>query len=318
MRCAILDDYQGVALGLADWASLSEQVEFHSLPQHLEDPDQLVEAVADCQILVAMRERTRFDAAVLSRLPHLKLLITSGMRNAAIDLQAAKNQGIVVCGTGSASEPPVELTWALLLALARGIVSENNALTGNGPWQSTLGADLHGAQLGLLGLGKIGSRVAQIGLAFGMKVAAWSQNLRRESAESLGVEWLESKEQLLQCSDFVSLHLVLSQRTQGLLGRRELALLKPGAYLINTSRAGLVDQEALQEALQAGQFAGAAVDVFDQEPLPAEHPMRSLPNLLATPHLGYVTRRNYMRYFEEAVEDIRAFLHGAPIRVINA
>ncbi|MBN9417428.1 hydroxyacid dehydrogenase [bacterium SCN 62-11] len=312
LRCAILDDYQRVALSLADWSSLQERVEVRSQDQHLEDLDSL----RDCQILVAMRERTRFDAATLQRLPNLKLLVTTGMRNAAIDLPAARALGITVCGTASASEPPVELTWALLLALARGIVPENTALQAGGAWQSTLGADLHGAQLGLLGLGKIGSRVAQIGLAFGMKVAAWSQNLKPETAEALGVEPKQSKEQLLQTSDFVSLHLVLSERTRGLLGRQELALLKPTAYLINTSRAGLVDQTALREALQAGQLAGAGVDVFEQEPLPLNDPMRSLPNLLATPHLGYVTRRNYLRYYQDAVENIQAYLNGTPIRLI--
>ena len=317
LRCAILDDYQQVALSVADWTGLRDQVELRPLHQHLKGPEQLLEAIGDCEILVAMRERTSFDAALLAQLPNLKLLITTGMRNAAIDIPAAQARGVVVCGTASASEPPVELTWALLLALARGIAPENAALRAGGPWQSTLGSDLYGAQLGLLGLGKIGSKVAQIGLAFGMRVAAWSQNLPREKAESLGVAWMESKAQLLQTSDFVSIHLVLSERTRGLLGRDELALLKPGAYLINTSRAGLVDSAALQDALESGRLAGAALDVFDQEPLPPHHPYRNLPNLLATPHLGYVTRRNYARYYADAVENIQAFLAGNPIRVLH-
>lgn len=209
---------------------------------------------------------------------------------------------------------PVELTWALLLGLARGLVAENEALRAGGPWQSTVGADLHGRQLGLLGLGKIGSRVAQVGLAFGMRVSAWSRHLTKERAEEFGVELAASKEELLASSDFVSVHLALGDRTRGLIGAAELALLKPTAYLVNTSRAAIVDQDALLTALHEGRFAGAGVDVFDVEPLPADHPMRSAPRLLATPHLGYVSRANYEAYYTGAVEDIQAFLAGSPVR----
>lgn len=236
------------------------------------------------------------------------------MRNSVIDYAAAEAQGVTVCGTASTSTPPVELTWALLLGLARGIVEENNSLRSGGPWQQTVGADLHGRRLGLLGLGKIGSRVAHVGLAFGLHVSAWSQNLTKEYADEVGVELAASKEELLSTSDFVSVHLALGDRTRGLLGPAELALLKPTAYLVNTSRAAIVDQDALLAALHEGRIAGAGIDVFDIEPLPADHPMRTAPRLLATPHLGYVSRSNFETYYREAVEDIRAFLDGTPVR----
>jgi phosphoglycerate dehydrogenase-like enzyme len=224
---------------------------------------------------------------------------------------------VVVCGTGSGSEPPTELTWALLLALARNIVPEATAFARGGPWQSTVGSDLSGCQLGLLGFGKIGTRVAKIAKAFGMKVVAWSQNLKAEVTEPAGVELAPSKESLLASSDFVSIHLVLSDRTRHLIGATEFAQMRPSSYLINTSRAAIVDQEALVQALKTGQIAGAGVDVFDIEPLPVGHPLRNVPNLVATPHLGYVTGRNYRTYFTEAVDDIRAFLAGAPVRKLG-
>ncbi|MFF7237223.1 NAD(P)-dependent oxidoreductase [Streptomyces collinus] len=241
-------------------------------------------------------------------------LVASGMRNSVIDYAAAEAHGVTVCGTASSSTPPVELTWALLLGLARGIVTENGALRSGGPWQSTVGADLHGRRLGLLGLGKIGERVARVGLAFGMHVSAWSRNLTKERTAEVGVELAPSKEDLLATSDFVSVHLALSERTRGLVGAAELALMKPDAYLVNTSRAAIVDQDALLAALHEGRIAGAGVDVFDVEPLPPGHPMRTAPRLLATPHLGYVSRANYATYYGQAVEDIAAYLAGAPVR----
>jgi len=236
------------------------------------------------------------------------------MRNTVIDYAAAEAHGVTVCGTASSSTPPVELTWALLLGLARGIVGESNGLRSGGPWQHTVGADLHGRRLGVLGLGKIGSRVAQVGLAFGMHVSAWSQNLTKEYTDEVGVHLADSKEDLLAESDFVSVHLALSDRTRGLLGPAEIALLKPTAYLVNTSRAAIVDQAALLAALHEGRIAGAGVDVFDTEPLPADHPMRTAPRLLATPHLGYVSQANYATYYGQAVEDIQAYLAGSPVR----
>ncbi|MFF5984840.1 D-2-hydroxyacid dehydrogenase family protein [Streptomyces olindensis] len=314
LRCAVLNDFQKVATEVADWSVVADDVEVVCFDSHIDGEDALAAALADFDIVVTVRERVPFPGSLLARLPRLKLLVASGMRNSVIDYAAAEAHGVTVCGTASSSTPPVELTWALLLGLARGIVEENTALRTGGRWQSTVGADLHGRRLGLLGLGKIGSRVAQVGLAFGMRVAAWSQNLTRERAEEVGVELAGSKEELLAESDFVSVHLALSDRTRGLLGPAELALLKPTAYLVNTSRAAIVDQDALLDALHAGRIAGAGVDVFDIEPLPAGHPMRTAPRLLATPHLGYVSRANYATYYGQAVEDIRAFLDGTPVR----
>ncbi|MHB0777110.1 D-2-hydroxyacid dehydrogenase family protein [Halomonas sp. WWR20] len=316
LRCAILDDYQHVALTLADWSSLSPQVETVVFHEPIANRDTLAESLAEFDIVVAMRERTPFPAALLERLPRLKLLITSGMRNAAIDIAAAKTHGVIVCGTGGRSEPPTELSWALILGLARHLLIENNALRSGGPWQSTVGIGLAGKRLGLLGLGKIGSKMARIAQAFDMEVSAWSEHLTRERCDELGVELAASKEALLEASDIVSIHLVLSERTRGLIGARELDLMKPQALLINTSRAAIVDQEALIAALERERIAGAGLDVFDTEPLPLDHPLRQLPNVLATPHLGYVADVNYRTYFEEAVEDIEAFLSGTPVRTL--
>ncbi|QMU74271.1 D-2-hydroxyacid dehydrogenase family protein [Streptacidiphilus sp. P02-A3a] len=317
LRCAVLDDYQGVAQATGDWSRLAGSVAVTSLREHLGDQNELVAAIGDCEIVVAMRERTPFTAELFARLPRLRLLITSGMRNASIDLAAAAEHGVTVCGTASASEPPIELTWALILGLTKHLLPESTALRTGGPWQSTIGTDLHGARLGLLGLGKIGGAVARIGRAFGMEVAAWSQNLTAERAAAQGVRLAPSKEQLLAESDVVSVHLVLSERTRGLIGAAELKQMRPSAYLVNTSRAAIVDQAALASALREGWIAGAGVDVFATEPLPADDEFRSLPNLLATPHIGYVTERNYRIYFEQAVEDIEAFIAGAPLRQLG-
>jgi phosphoglycerate dehydrogenase-like enzyme len=314
LRCAVLDDFQQVATELADWSPVTDGVEVTSFPGHFATEDELAAALADFDIVVTLRERVAFPASLLARLPRLRLLVASGMRNSVIDHAAADAHGVTVCGTASSSTPPVELTWALLLGLARGIVEESNSLRSGGPWQQTVGADLHGRRLGLLGLGKIGSRVARVGIAFGMRVSAWSQNLTKEYAEEVGAELAASKEELLSTSDYVSIHLALGERTRGLVGPAELALLKPTAYLINTSRAAIVDQDALLAALHEGRIAGAGIDVFDLEPLPGDHPMRTAPRLLATPHLGYVSRANYETYYGEAVEDIRAFLDGTPVR----
>ncbi|MFC9384994.1 D-2-hydroxyacid dehydrogenase family protein [Streptomyces venezuelae] len=313
-RCAVLDDYQGAALTSADWSPLADRVDVRVLREHLTDREALVAAVEDCEILVVMRERTPVDAALLARLPRLRLLVTSGMRNASVDVAAARARGVTVCGTASSSEPPTELTWALLLGLARHVPAEARALREGGSWQSTVGADLAGRTLGLVGLGKIGGRVARIGLAFGMDVHAWSPHLTEERAAEHGVRLAKDRRELLADSDFVSLHMVLSDRTRGLIGEPELRAMRPHAYLVNTSRAGLVDGAALLRALREGWIAGAGLDVFDTEPLPADDPLRSLPNVLALPHLGYVTKGNYARYFGQAVENIEAYLAGAPVR----
>ena len=317
LRCAVLDDYQDVALATADWSSLAERVEVRAHREHFGSVDELVEAVRDCQILVIMRERTPFPAEVFARLPELRLLITSGMRNASIDLVAAAEAGVRVCGTGSDSKPPAELAWALILGLARAIATENAQLRANGPWQSTVGTTLAGRTLGLLGFGKIGVAVGRVGRALGMDVVAWSANLTQERTDAEGVRLAASKAELVRASDVLSVHLVLSDRTRGLLGAADLALLRPSALLVNTSRAAIIDQAALIDALRDNRIAGAGLDVFEQEPLPADHPFRTLPNVLATPHLGYVTDTNYTVYFREAVEDIAAYLAGTPVRELS-
>ncbi|MFE6649041.1 D-2-hydroxyacid dehydrogenase family protein [Nocardioides sp. NPDC057772] len=307
MRCVILDDYQNVARTYAAWDSL-DGVEVTSVTEHL-GPDALVRALDGAEIVVAMRERTPFPAAVLERLPALRLLVTTGMRNPSIDLAAADRLGITVCGTPSSPHPPVELTWALIHALTRHVVTEATSHT----WQRTVGSDLHGRTLGLLGLGKIGSRVAAVGQAFGMDVIAWSPHLTAERAEPAGVRAVD-KGTLFRTSDIVSLHLVLSESTRHIVGHTDLAAMKPTAHLVNTSRAGLVDTEALIAHLGSGRIAGAGLDVFDTEPLPADDVLRNLPNVVATPHLGYVTEDNYRRFYGGAVEDIAAWLAGEPIR----
>ena len=314
MRCAVLDDFQNAALHSADWSPVEDRLDVVAFNEHITDEDDLAARLADFDIVVTLRERVPFPDTLLDRLPRLKLLVASGMRNSVIDYAAAERNGVTVCGTASSPAPPVELTWTLLLGLARNLVTENNTLRAGGPWQSTVGADLHGRRLGLLGLGKIGSRVARVGLAFGMHVSAWSQHLTKDRTDEVGVELSTSKEELLSESDFVSVHLALSDRTRGLLGPAELALLKPTAYLVNTSRAAIVDQDALLTALREGRIAGAGLDVFDEEPLPADHPLRTAPRLLATPHLGYVSQANYATYYGHVVEDIRAFLADDPIR----
>ncbi|MEU0134292.1 D-2-hydroxyacid dehydrogenase family protein [Streptomyces sp. NPDC006296] len=314
LRCAVLDDYQSVATTAADWSPVADDIEVVGFSDHCATEDELAARLAEFDIVVTLRERVPFPAPLIGRLPRLRLIVASGMRNTSIDHAAAERHGVTVCGTASTATPPVELTWALLLGLARGIVTEANSLREGGPWQSTVGADLHGRRLGILGLGKTGSRVAAVGRAFGMDVVAWSRNLTPERAREAGAALMGSKEELLETSDFVSVHLVLGDRTRGLIGARELALMRPGSYLVNTSRAAIVDQDALLDALHRGAIAGAGVDVFDVEPLPADHPMRSAPRLLATPHLGYVSQANYATYYGEAVEDIRAYLDGEPVR----
>jgi len=316
-RCAVLDDYQGVALTAADWGPVRHAVDVDVFREHIADEDELVAALREHEIVVLMRERTPFPRRVLERLPALRLLVTTGMRNASVDLAAAAERGVLVCGTGSLVTPTVELTWALVLGLARAVPAENAALRAGGPWQTTVGTDLAGSTLGVLGLGRIGSRVAQIGLAFGMDVVAWSANLTADRADALGVRLAASKDELLATSDVVTVHLVLSERTRALLGAAELARMRPGAHLVNTSRAAIVDQDALVDALRSGRIAGAGIDVFDVEPLPADHPFRTLPTVLATPHLGYVTRRNYALFHREVVEDVAAYLAGTPVRTIT-
>jgi len=315
VRVAILDDYQHVALQMTDWSVLPADVEVRVFSDHLTNQGALAERLKDFEVVMAMRERTPFPRSLLERLPTLRLLTTTGMRNAAIDLQAATDCGVVVCGTGGVLSPTAELTWGLILALLRHIPGEDQA-TRTGQWQVSMGIGLHGKVLGVIGLGNLGSQVATVGKAFQMSVLAWSQNLTAERAAQVGAT-LVSKDELLSESDIVTIHLVLSQRTSGLLGARELALMKPTSYLVNTSRGPIVNEHALVAALQKKTIAGAALDVFDEEPLPLDHPLRRLENTVITPHVGYVTIETYRIFFDQTVENIRAFLNGAPVRVIN-
>ncbi|MFI4986186.1 MAG: D-2-hydroxyacid dehydrogenase family protein [Alphaproteobacteria bacterium] len=316
MRAAVLDDYQGAALSLADWASLSPAVETTFFRDTLAELDKLAARLAGFEIIVAMRERTAFPQALLERLPKLKLLITTGKRNASIDIKAAAARGITVCGTDMLPYPTAELTWGLIIALARNIPREVAGMRAGG-WQTTVGMGLKGKTLGLLGLGNLGSQVARVGIAFGMAAIAWSQNLTVERAQAVGAT-LVSKEELFRRADVVSVHLVLSGRSRGLVGAPELKLMKRSAYLVNTSRGPIVDSKALMAALEGGHIAGAALDVYDEEPLPADHALRRLKNAVLTPHLGYVTAETYRLAYGGAVEDIRAFLDGKPVRVLSA
>jgi phosphoglycerate dehydrogenase-like enzyme len=305
-KIAVLDDYQGVALKMADWSAVTDRAHVDVFSDHLADADAVVERLLPYDIVCVMRERTPLRAELIERLPNLKLIASTGPRNASIDLQAAAARGIAVVHTGYFGSPTVELTWALILASARHIVAEAAAVR-RGGWQHTIGDDLSGKTLGLIGLGHKGSQVAKIGLAFGMRVLAWSQNLTAERCAAAGAA-LVSKEELLRQADIVSVHLVLSERTRGLVGAAEVALMKRSARLVNTSRGPIVVEAALIAALKAGQIAGAAIDVYDVEPLPAEHPYRNLGNLLATPHIGYVSRGLYQRFYRDTVSNIIAWL----------
>jgi phosphoglycerate dehydrogenase-like enzyme len=316
IRCAILDDYQNVVLKLADWSALKGKVDFQVFNAHLGGADKVIAALQDFEIVIAMRERTAFPRAVIEALPKLKLLITTGARNASIDTEAAKARGIPVCGTPSFGNPTSGVAIGLMLELTRHIGYENARLHAGAVWQSTIGADFDGMTLGILGLGKLGTRTANIAKAFGMKVIAWSQNLTEEKCREVGVGYV-GKDDLFRQSDFITIHVVLSQRTRGLVGAKELGLMKPSAYLINTSRGPIVEEAALLSALRDKKIAGAGLDVFDIEPLPLDHPLRKMDNVVITPHLGYVSEQNYRAYFAGVVEDISAFLNGKPVRVIT-
>ncbi|MCF6508836.1 D-2-hydroxyacid dehydrogenase family protein [Blastococcus sp. MG754426] len=314
-RIAVLDDYQSAAAEYCDWSLLpgpAEVVEFHDTAA---GPDALVARLRGFDVVLAMRERTRFDRAVLERLPDLRLLVTTGMRNKSIDVAAAAELGITVCGTAAPATSTVELTWALALAALRHLPQEDAAMRAGG-WQTTVGGDLHGARLGVVGLGRIGAQVARIGQAFGMDVVAWSQNLTDERAAEAGVRRVE-RDELFATSDVVTVHLLLSRRTRGLIGADDLALMKHTAVLVNTSRGPIVDEAALVDVLRRGAIAGAGLDVYDAEPLPRDHPLRELRRAVLTPHLGYVTRGTYEVFYRESVEDVAAWMGGAPIRVIQ-
>jgi phosphoglycerate dehydrogenase-like enzyme len=315
VRIAVLDDYQRVAASFADWGSLApHEATFFNEP--LGGVEAAAEALEPFDVVAAMRERTPFPSALLNRLPRLRLLVTTGMRNASIDLDAARELGITVCGTDALAHPTAELTWALILALARHVADEDHNVR-DGGWQRTVGIPLRGRTLGVVGLGRLGGAVAEIGAAFGMRVIAWSQNLTAERSAAAGAELVE-RERVFREADVLTIHVVLSDRTRGLVGPAELALMKPTALLVNTSRGPIVDEDALLAALEAGTIGGAALDVYDEEPLPRDHPLRRAPRTVLTPHLGYVTEDNYRVFYEQTVEAIAAFLAGAPVRVITA
>ena len=316
-RLAILDDYQNVALKLADWSKVKGDVDITVFDQHLGDDAAVIKALQGFQIISAMRERTRFSRHVIESLPDLKLLMTTGMRNASIDVKACSERGITVCGTGGFGNATTGIAVGLMLELTRGIGLENARMKAGEPWQVTLGHDLEGKTLGVVGLGKLGARVAKVMQALGMNVIAWSQNLTAEAAQKQGAQ-LVTKDELFKQADVITIHLVLSDRSRGLIGERELGLMKPTAYLVNTARGPIVDEKALIAALTARKIAGAGLDVFDVEPLPRDHAFRKLDNVVLTPHLGYVSAENYTVQFKDIVEDIRAFLDGKPVRVIPA
>ena len=315
MKLAILDDYQGTAKDLADWSKLPAGVEVEFFQDHIVDEDQLVERLGDFDLVQGMRERTPFPRSVLSRLPNLRLLITTGRRNASFDIEAASELGITVCGTNGGGEGTTELTWGLILAMLRHIPEEERRSRA-GSWGTTVGIGVKGKTLGLIGLGHIGSLVARVAKAFDMNVIAWSQNMTHERANECGAT-LVDKETLFRDSDIVSVHLVLSDRTRGLVGKSDLAFMKPSAYIVNTSRGPIIDEMALIDVLERKAIAGAALDTFVIEPLPKDHPFFKTPNTMISPHLGYVIDDSYEAFYAGVIENVRAFTSGEPVRTIN-
>ena len=316
LRVAILDDYQNVALKLADWPALAHKVDITVFDTPFVSSDEAVYALKEFEIVCAMRERTHFTREVLTALPNLKLLLTSGMKNAAFDMEAAKERGITVCGTGGFGNATAGLAIGLMLELTRHIGFENARMHAGQPWQVTMGEDVEGKTLGVVGLGKLGTKVATIAKALGMNVIAWSQNLTPEACAAAGVSYA-TRDELFATADIITIHLILSKRSRGLIAAADLARMKPTAYLVNTARGPIVDEAALLHALQTRKIAGAGLDTFGQEPLPVDHPLRKLDNVVLTPHLGYVTEENYRRYYGDMVEDIAAWLDGKPVRVMG-
>jgi len=312
VQIAVIDDWQHVASDVVNWSVLEAVGQVHFLHDYPTDTATMIERLKGFEVICVMRERSTFDKALLQGLPKLKLLVTGGMRNAAIDLPAARALGITVCGTDSYKHAAPELTWALIMASTRNLLAEANALRA-GHWQVGLGGDLYGKTLGVLGLGSIGQKVAKFAQVFGMRVIAWSENLTPERAAASGVTWV-SKRELFEQADILTVHLVLSERSRGLVDAQALGWMKPSARLVNTARGPIVDEQALVQALRSGRLAGAALDVYAQEPLPADHPFRHLPNLLATPHVGYVSEQNYRQFYQQMIEDIQAWAKGVPIR----
>jgi phosphoglycerate dehydrogenase-like enzyme len=316
LRCAILDDYQNVALDLADWGVLADRIDITVFDTPFTSVEQTAAALQGFAIICAMRERTPFPKALFDALPGLKLLITSGARNAAIDLDAAKAHDVVVCGTAMVGNPTTGIAIGLMLELTRKVGFENARMKAGQAWQITVGEDVGGKTLGVIGLGKLGSQVAAVGRALGMKTIAWSSNLTAEACEKAGATYA-SKDELFATADIISIHVVLSERSRGLVSREDLARMKPTAYLINTARGPIVDEAALLEALQQKRIAGAGLDTYSHEPLPLDSPLRKLDNVVITPHLGYVTAENYRRIFSDTIEGIEAWLNGAPVRLLG-
>lgn len=315
MRVALLDDFQNVAMKMADWSRLGPRAQVDAIHEHVAEPDQLVELLKPYHAVMMVRERTRLPRAVIERLPNLRLIVTAAMWNVAIDMEAATDHGVQVCGTGDWPHAAAELALGMMIALARHIPAEDRALR-EGRWQTTLGTGLHGKTLGIVGLGSLGGQMARFGAVLGMKVLAWSQNLTAEQAAAEGAT-LVTKAELLAQSDVVSIHLKLSDRTRNLIGAEELALMKPTALLVNTARGPIVDEAALIGHLRARRIGGAALDVFDQEPLPLDHPLRGLDNVILLPHVGYVVEQNYRLVYSDVLEDIEAFLDGRVLRPLN-
>ena len=313
LRCAILDDYFNIALEVADWSAIADRVDVTVFERPFTSPEAVVSALKDFEIVCAMRERTAFPRAVLEALPKLKLLITSGMRNASIDTETAKARGIVLCGTQWGQDPTAPLTMGLILELTRGIGRENARMHAGEPWQKFCGVEIEGKTLGIVGLGKLGAKMAALAKAFDMKVIAWSPNLTRERCKEVGVGYA-TKQELFATADVITVHVVLSDRSRGLVGREDLARMKPTAYLVNTSRGPIVDEAALLETLQQRRIAGAGIDVFSAEPLPVGHPFRKLDNMVLTPHLGYVSQDAFRAHYGQMVDGIGAWLKGEPLR----
>jgi D-3-phosphoglycerate dehydrogenase len=315
LRAAILDDYQNVAKTYADWSPIAKDVEITVFNKPFADQAEAIKTLQGFAIVAGMRERTPFPRTTIEALPDLKLLITTGAKNNSFDIKAAAERGVTVCGTGAVGSPTTGIVFGLMLELTRHIGFENARMKAGEPWQVTIGRDLEGLTLGIVGLGKLGQRVAAVGKAFGMKTIAWSQNLTPEKAKELNVGYA-TKEELFATADFVTIHYQLSERSRGLITAADIGRMKNSAYLINTARAPIVDQAALLKALQEKKIAGAGLDVFETEPLPIDHPYRKLDNVVLTPHLGYVSEQNYRKYFPDIVENIRAWLDGKPVRVI--
>ena len=314
-KLAIIDDYERAALESADWSSVQGDIEISVFHDHLEDEDAVAKRLQPFDIVSLMRERTPFPASLLARLPNLELLVTSGRRNASIDLEAAHSRGIVVTGTPILLYPAAEHTWALIIALAKRVAADDHSMR-DGHWGEAPTVGLSGKTLGIIGLGRLGPKVAEYGRAFDMNVVAWSLNLTRERCDEVGVTFV-SREELFSTSDFVTVHLTLGERSRGLIGAADFARMKPTAYFINTSRGPIVDEAALLDALERDAIAGAGLDVYDIEPLPANHPLRGLPNTIITPHTGYVTKENFELFFTTTVTNIRAWLDGEPVNVLT-